>query len=144
MESSSKTAKYSKHFARLVPIVAHVVGQVARGAFSESLITEENLENAENGRNNSQDRASELLRVIQTKIKEDETNFDKFISILKSISTCKQIASSLEGEPEGPVTRSDVPSDSTNVSANPPDRQGIPNEQTTTTSANKSVGTCMP
>ena len=72
-------------FARLVDAVKPVLAEVANKAFAKFLISENNHSDAENHTVGAQNRASTLLRVILSKIKQNDAYFDTFVAILEEV-----------------------------------------------------------
>ena len=94
--NSPKCQVFHCNFDRLVNAVAQDVGVVARKAFSNTLITDQTLSDAENQTWNEQGRASKLLQKILKRIEERESLFDTFVTILEEIPVHQELAIELK------------------------------------------------
>lgn len=90
--TSPKYQAFQSRFDLLVSTVKADVGKVARKAYEKKLISLDNLNAAENLMIDDSHRASKLLIHISNKIKERDTNFDIFVTILNDIPTLNDVA----------------------------------------------------
>lgn len=86
--ASRRSAKYTAFrvcYDSLLNFMKSDVETVARKAFSKNLISEANKRAAENANIKEENRTSDLLDKIISKIQESDVNFEIFISILEEV-----------------------------------------------------------
>lgn len=95
---AAKSRRYQlvkSNFCNLVDLAKQAVEDVARHAFAKNLISDQDLEDAENPLPNAKDRASKLIQKLLQKIAENEVHFDSFDRVFKSIPLLKDQANIL-------------------------------------------------
>ena len=86
MASGKNTDEYKtikKSFAKLSAAISPVLSSTADQLLSTDLINNSQKQKAKNPNTDANDRASELMSLILTKIDQDSSNFYKFVDVLK-------------------------------------------------------------